>query len=80
MVYRGHVRNGRVELDDPAALPEGAEVELTVVRPARVEYADRPIEEIIDEIMADVPVSEWDKLPPDLTDQIDHYVYGTPKQ
>jgi hypothetical protein len=26
MAYRGHVRNGVVELDEPASLPEGAEV------------------------------------------------------
>lgn len=80
MVYRGYVRNGKVELEEPAALPEGAAVELTLLPPAPDGRAERPIEEIIDEIFADVPESEWEKLPADLSDQLDHYVYGTPKQ
>lgn len=40
----------------------------------------RPIEEVIAEIADQVPDEEWNKLPPDLSDQLDHYVYGTPKQ
>lgn len=31
MTYRGHVRNGTVVLDPPAALPEGAAVEVSVI-------------------------------------------------
>ncbi|HEY3243991.1 MAG TPA: hypothetical protein VGM03_11645 [Phycisphaerae bacterium] len=31
MVYRGHVQNGRIELDEPVSLPEGATVELSIV-------------------------------------------------
>jgi hypothetical protein len=31
MVYRGHVRNGRIELDKDVRLPEGAQVEVAVV-------------------------------------------------
>jgi len=91
MVYRGHVRNGRIELDDPVGLPEGAKVELNVVtsessgedtRSKPVDAAERTLslEEEIDRIMADVPESEWAKLPPDLSDQLDHYIYGTPRQ
>jgi len=40
----------------------------------------RSIEDKIAAITADVPDEEWAKLPPDLSDQLDHYVYGTPKQ
>lgn len=29
---------------------------------------------------AEVPTEEWDKLPADLTDQLDHYLYGTPRR
>ena len=29
---------------------------------------------------ADVPDEEWDKLPTDLAEQHDHYIYGTPKR
>jgi len=28
----------------------------------------------------EVPSEEWAKLPPDLTDQLDHYLYGTPRR
>jgi hypothetical protein len=40
----------------------------------------RPIEEIIRELAAQVPQAEWDRLPRDLTDNLDHYLYGTPKR
>jgi Arc/MetJ-type ribon-helix-helix transcriptional regulator len=41
---------------------------------------ERPIWEDILELTADVPDEEWDKLPPDLAEQHDHYIYGTPKR
>ena len=47
---------------------------------ARYDEAARPIEEILAELGRDVPLDEWKKLPPDLTDNVDHYLYGTPKQ
>ncbi len=31
MTYRGHIKNGQVTLDEPARLPEGAEVQISVV-------------------------------------------------
>ena len=39
----------------------------------------RPIEEIIRDLAAEVPQAEWDRLPRDLTDNLDHYLYGTLK-
>jgi len=39
-----------------------------------------PIWEEILEMTADVPDAEWDKLPTDLAEQHDHYLYGTPKR
>jgi len=40
----------------------------------------KPIWEEIQELTADVTVQEWDKLPADLAEQHDHYLYGTPKR
>jgi len=40
----------------------------------------RPIEEVIREIASRVPPEEWDRLPPDLSEQHDHYIYGSPKR
>ena len=31
MTYRGHVHNGQITLDEPARLPEGAQVNIEVV-------------------------------------------------
>ncbi len=91
MTYRGHVENGKVVLADEVALPEGTEVEVAVTRSPSTCTKDEgtspqgepsypTIEDKIAHIMADVPDSEWQKLPADLNDQLDHYVYGTPKQ
>ena len=40
----------------------------------------RPIEDVIAEITAKVPAAEWDKLPRDLSKNLDHYLYGCPKE
>jgi hypothetical protein len=32
MTYRGHVQNGQITFDEPARLPEGAEVNVEVVQ------------------------------------------------
>lgn len=34
----------------------------------------------IDELMAEVPDEEWEKVPTDGSYQHDHYLYGTPKR
>jgi hypothetical protein len=41
---------------------------------------DRPIWDVIVENMKDVPPEEFAKLPPDSAAQVDHYLYGHPKQ
>ncbi len=80
MVYRGHVQEGKVVFDENVDLPEGAEVEVILRDDNASASEHRPIEEVIAEIASRIPESEWAKLPPDLNDQLDHYVYGTPKQ
>ena len=40
----------------------------------------RPMAEVLAEIAAAIPTAELAKLPPDFTDQLDHYIYGTPKR
>lgn len=43
--------------------------------------ADEPsIVDAFADIAASVPVEAWKTLPPDLTDQLDHYIYGTQKR
>ncbi len=87
MTYRGHVEKGKLILTDAVALPEGTEVEVAVnrlpgasAREAPTDESPRPtIEEKIARIMADVPASEWEKLPPDLNEHLDHYIHGAPR-
>jgi hypothetical protein len=33
----------------------------------------------VDEVNAEIPVEEWSKLPKDLSKNLDHYLYGSPK-
>jgi len=40
----------------------------------------RPIEDLLEELAREIPQEEWDKLPSDLNDNLDHYLYGVPKQ
>jgi len=40
----------------------------------------KPISQVIQEIMADVPAGELAKLPSDGASQHDHYLYGWPKR
>ena len=40
----------------------------------------RPIEALLEELAREIPQEEWDRLPSDLNDNLDHYLYGVPKQ
>jgi len=39
-----------------------------------------PIEDVLADLAREVPEREWKKLPLDITDNIDHYLYGWPKR
>ena len=38
------------------------------------------IAEVLAELAAAIPATELAQLPADFTDQLDHYIYGTPKR
>jgi hypothetical protein len=40
----------------------------------------KPIWEVIEEENRSIPPEVWDALPADLSEQHDHYIYGTPKR
>ena len=70
MVYRGHVENGVVVLDEPAELPEGAIVRVALAgEEAGPTLADK-LRDVIGTIDG----------PPDLARNHDHYAHGKPKQ
>lgn len=39
-----------------------------------------PIEEVLQDLAKEIPEEEWDALPADLTDDLDRYLYGTPRK
>jgi hypothetical protein len=78
---------GTIELHD-LDLPTGvvADVVVTVNQvekgPARYPAFDptaRPFWEEVLEIGASVPMAEWEKVPRDLSKNLDHYLYGHSK-
>lgn len=80
---------GLIEVRDPV-LPDGAEAELVInvelpIEQQAMEAAprkakSRPIWEVIVEIGASVPPEEWDKVPRDLSKNLKHYLYGSPRR
>jgi hypothetical protein len=81
MVYRGHVVSGTIQLEESVVLPEGTEVRVELAATGKEDFDPQAptIEERLRAIMADVPQEEWDRLPADLSEHLDHYIYGTPK-
>ena len=51
------------------------------VTSARMDASEsQPIHEVLAALAAELPPEELARLPDDFTDQLDHYVYGTPKR
>jgi len=72
MTFRGHIKNGQITLDEPASLPEGAEVRVQVL-----EKSDsKPT--VWDKLLKLAGTVEG--LPSDAAQNHDHYLYGTPKR
>lgn len=61
-----------------AAELKGRRLKVTVL-PAEENEAGT-IEEAIAALAAQVPPEAWENLPEDLLDNLDHYVYGTPRR
>ena len=49
-------------------------------RKTKKRTAPKSIEDILARIAKQVPPEEWDKLPSDLSENVDHYLYGSPKR
>jgi len=68
--------------------PEGKLQRVIEVQELRLQPAgDRPydaaapaIEDVLHDLASQVPHEDWDSLPADLTDNLDHYLYGTPER
>ena len=80
MTYRGKVKNGVVVLEGPNAPPEGAPVSVRVLKPAarRSTRAAKPGRSLYERLKPFIGIC--DDLPPDISINHDHYLYGTPKR
>ena len=85
------VRSGRyASLDDAmtdaaSMLLESLEVEQAQAKPPaesqpEAGHATKPIWEKFEEIAAGIPKEVWDKIPADSSEQLDHYLYGSPRR
>ena len=76
MTLLGHVRNGRIELDQPLSLPEGAKVQVEVL--ASGEQTDVTGQTLGEKLLK--YAGRITDAPADLAEQHDHYLHGTPKK
>ncbi len=53
---------------------------LMFTKNTRYTQPQKPIWQVVQELMADVPPEILDQLPTDGASQHDHYIYGTPKR
>lgn len=78
MTCRGHVKNGVVVLDDPVSIPEGMSVEITVVNPETNAGSDDEFADLRRDLLDFA--GKFSGLPEDASQNIDHYLYGHPRQ
>lgn len=75
ITYPARVRVIVLLSDGEGANPESGGVEQIDAQ----DFSAQSFLSMIDEIRAQVPDEEWKKLPTDLSKNIDHYLYGSPK-
>ena len=79
---RLHVK-GRAEFFAEGVLKRIVSIASLFVQPAEhllFDPGEKPIWKVVEEITASIPDKEWTKLPSDLSKNLDHYLFGTPKQ
>lgn len=77
MTYQGHIENGKVVLDTAPVLAEGTTVVVTIVDKP-VEKSERENPTLYERMKPFI--GAIDGLPADLSQNIDHYLYGHPKK
>jgi hypothetical protein len=74
---------GKGEYSPQGKLQRITEITESSIKPVsertQLELLAPPIEDILAELASEIPKEEWDNLPSDLTDNLDHYLYGSPK-
>jgi hypothetical protein len=78
MVYRGHVQNGVIQLEEAPLLPDGAAVEVRLLSEETPPDGEEEIPTLYERLKDFVGKAEG--LPPDLAENHDHYLHGRPKR
>ncbi len=78
MTFPGHVKNGVVLLDNGVTLPEGAEVRVELAPPRSTTPPAEETPTLYDCLEPFIGKAEG--LPADMSINLDHYLYGTPKR
>lgn len=63
----------RLELEQAQAMPAASPADTSAPR-------RKPLWERAAELRKSIPEEEWAKLPSDGAEQLDHYIYGSPKR
>jgi len=81
MTVRGKIKNGKVLLENPKALPDGTEVEVRPVKESRKTKKPvkkkKPLRTSAERLAPFIGKAEG--LPPDMSTNLDHYLYGLPR-
>ena len=64
----------------PVRFTSVEELQLLPDEPRALDTTAQPIEAALTDLASRVAGEEWARLPADLTDNLDHYLYGTPKR
>jgi Arc/MetJ-type ribon-helix-helix transcriptional regulator len=85
-VHSGHFASLDDAMTEAASLllqrlkREQTQAKQTVASPAEAVPAHKPIWEVVDDLRKNIPPEEFAKLPKDGAEQLDHYLYGSPKR
>jgi hypothetical protein len=82
VTFRGKIKKGKVLLDDPAALPDGTEVEVRPIKkprtPTKTTKAKKRSRSLAERYAPFIGKAKG--LPADMSVNLDHYLYGLPKR
>ena len=80
MSFTGHIHNGEVVLDEPAALPDGTAVRVEPVLSETPSAAPDPPLSFLERYKSVIGLIDDPDLPTDGALNHDHYLYGLPKK
>jgi hypothetical protein len=75
MIYRGHVKNGVIVLDENVSLPEGTEVKIEALVEVLAPHDESEIPTLYERLGPVIGMAKG--LPPDFAKNHDHYILST---